>query len=271
VIYFLTSSLGRGENHQSLTPKRTENYKRVIMDFIFRRDAIETSIEGDDLIDNVISIDIFKTVEQNIWSIFKELLPLISKPEPSQEAVTEAINQAVSAKVETIKEIKSAPWRFIGVAVSGNVKEKLQEAFAKNTPPEEIKNMFEELDSKSRIPAGHHVTLIHLSHKKAHLDSWNTLRQRTLKALDLNVTFTVTQVWSTPDVMFLPVNTISPAIACPNHDILHITVGTSSEEVKAKLSGDILEKVKAGEAVEGLTKCTLSESISFTGHIKGYC
>ncbi|KAI9145139.1 RNA ligase-domain-containing protein [Paraphysoderma sedebokerense] len=98
----------RGENHQSLTPERTHNYRGVLSNFIHKRDPFDPNSRSDRRIDEVIHLDIFCDILTNFKKICSVVCPKLGLPVPSDSEIERQLEIIKSERVTVFKEVRGS-------------------------------------------------------------------------------------------------------------------------------------------------------------------
>ncbi|OMJ25064.1 tRNA ligase [Smittium culicis] len=102
----------RGENHQSLTPQRTPNYKFVINKFIKEFVPLNLRSRDDSLIDDVIKLDPLASSKVNLSTCIRELTKLYPAKFPLPKnlfsLVDETLEFAINYKPTVIKNVSGS-------------------------------------------------------------------------------------------------------------------------------------------------------------------
>lgn len=271
--------LDRGENHQSLTPGRTENFRSVMASFIKQRDPLNLDAPADKLIDDVVDLAVENSVQENVFAVVKAL----GLPPPDPVRLEEAVNKALEYKPTVIKEIKAggkglakAP-RYFGIRFDVTLQDIMAYHCFGNAKHED-RAFFDQLVANKRIPDLHHVTLVFIGDlgkkisKLKDPDNFSSLPpgdqtkaklcRYYSKAMQdnrfptsstgsefpsdtLSTDVVVERVIWNDRIMCLPVSEL--ALEAENvHP--HVTVGTASDEVKNVESNALLQAIAKGEA-----------------------
>jgi tRNA ligase len=115
----------RGENHQSLTPGKTKNYKTIINNFVHRRDGLNLDHQSDSLITEVVEMDLEGTMESNLAKIVK----VLDLEAPFPEDIALAFDQAKNFKEGFSKIVsnKASKPSYYGVKVDLDIVELIKD------------------------------------------------------------------------------------------------------------------------------------------------
>ncbi|PVZ98082.1 hypothetical protein BB558_005916 [Smittium angustum] len=131
----------RGENHQSLTPNRTDNFRGVVRRFLKEFVPLNLESDSDSMIDHVIDMDPLADSEENLKVAVSKLCALFPDiiQHPSEENIQEALGHAFSQKTTVVKNVSSSSskkvekWRvprYYGLLVENDIIEKVKTAVA---------------------------------------------------------------------------------------------------------------------------------------------
>lgn len=268
----------RGENHQSLTPGRTQNFKSVMASFIKQRDPLDLSSPADKLIDEIIELEVSNSVEQNVHIVAEALgLP---KPDPAK--LEQAVSKALEYKPTVVKEVKgSGPMsgypRYFGLRFDNVSVKDLLSSHVFGDKTGEDRAFFDQLVRDNRIPDRHHITLVFIGdlskklgklkesddlssfpaaevgkaklaryfHKAAQDSQFPPTEKGTQFPSDtLSTGFTVDRIIWDGRVMVLPVSELK--IECEN-EFPHVTVATATDAIKAVETNKLLQAIAKGE------------------------
>ncbi|KAI9145137.1 tRNA ligase kinase domain-containing protein [Paraphysoderma sedebokerense] len=95
----------RGENHQSLTPLRTENYRSILHNFINNRDPVSLTSPPDSRINDVIDLDVFSDIDVNFRKISQFICPRLGLSVASQHDIDILVEEIKNEKVTIIKHV----------------------------------------------------------------------------------------------------------------------------------------------------------------------
>ncbi|TPX72296.1 hypothetical protein SpCBS45565_g00645 [Spizellomyces sp. 'palustris'] len=250
----------RGENHQSLTPKRAADYRKVIRNFTMRRDPVDKTIEADSLIDIVVPLSFIDSPRAHL----SKILPVLGLSGPSTAAYTQAYEASLAYQETVCKVVKDSSARrkplYYGIKLdaSFDLAGLLTKLFLKQAP--EVRNMWESLVSARRVEAqklkGWHVTLcmtrrgdpkaaelskIYAQRIAEYMDAHPSASQasaRTGPGIPVRIGFKEV-VWD-DRVMAIVVDGM-PAEVRSCNAIAHATVATASDDVKPVTSNEVLD------------------------------
>ncbi|KAI8854019.1 RNA ligase-domain-containing protein [Chytridium lagenaria] len=278
----------RGENHQTLTPRNSPDYARVVNMFLNQFTPLNPSLKDDILIDAIITIDPFSTTLHRIKQVYEALNLDI----PSDDIITQILSTLKSEpttstplsieKASPKKDKKKRPPSYYGILInhSHSLTEFLDALFTRLRPQDpSLCELWDLLQSQNRIKKGFHVTLAVPKVKEHHhlattysnliasdgvfaggvdtkvagdepytVDQWLGTGSR----LPHRVRMEVDEVVFDDRVMCVPVK-IMADLECANKRP-HITVGTRSEKVAAVLSNEVLEVAARGVEAGGFGK-----------------
>lgn len=264
-IFAVTSARvhARGDNHQSLRPS-DDDVDPIIQKFLNEFVAYDPlSNPGDEAINEIIELDPLDDEFTTLKKTISRLGPLIGVPSPSESKMQKALDNAKEYRPMIRKVIKSkgkSKPKYFGVYLDGDVRTLLTRYLAehKATVDELTQKRFRQFIAGKRVPNQHHITLLH-SFDIVHLEGEE---RRVLQAMwdkysdDMEggkegqrVTVRFRSLVSTERLMTLEVEEIVPAEASTPNRILHVTVGTMLDEIKAIESNIVLESLRDGGQV----------------------
>ncbi|KAJ2506035.1 trna ligase, partial [Coemansia sp. RSA 2052] len=99
--------VGRGEAHQSLTPKRTPKYRSVMNSFVTSIVPLDLEARDDSLIDDVIELDPMADSAENLRAVVDGLCSLFPEqlPRPSDSDIKQALHKALDYKPSVVKAV----------------------------------------------------------------------------------------------------------------------------------------------------------------------
>jgi tRNA ligase len=248
----------RGENHQSLTPGRTKDYKRILASFIHHRDPIDTDTTSDSRIDTVFDLGIQNSIRQNVQTIIEGL----SLENRSDAEMNQAFMDAKSFKESFKKEVKSTKERkpqYYGIKIQSGLTDLIEKAILVS----EFKEGWPLLKPHVKLGAqkGFHSTItlrsLHPQMTKEFDTRWKQYKdnqQDKDDPLKINATVklvTSRLVWN-DRIMALEIQSTDPPYESMNR-YKHVTIATLNSSVKASESNSLLEEYhdkKIGKSVE---------------------
>ncbi|KAI8818596.1 RNA ligase-domain-containing protein [Fimicolochytrium jonesii] len=252
----------RGENHQSLTPQRTANFRSVIRNFTRNRNALDRNVKADSLIDQIVPLNILDTPTQTL----QKVITALNLSPPSDAAIQKALAAATDYKETVVKTVKDTSnkrrIRYYGIKLdtsSCDMSAVLTSLFAKQPPA--TQQMWTRLNENHRLAkkTGFHVTLCMVrkeaesaddkkaaelseryaariaDHVKAHPDAEGGEQT----GPGVPVTVTLSEVVWDERVMAVVVDKLPDGVQSVNK-VPHVTVATASEEIKPYISNEVL-------------------------------
>ncbi|RMZ78939.1 hypothetical protein DV737_g3688, partial [Chaetothyriales sp. CBS 132003] len=263
--------LDRGDNHQTIRASSKGQSETIgIMDgFLHRFQACDPTSDPDDNFDQVINLDVTASSLDNLDTVITQLYNayprLFDADMPTQDDMQDAIDFAMNSQVTTKHDllpqlVKKLAYFSVSVP-KAEIDEILADIFA-GASPEEAR-MYNYLRESRRIQARFHVTLIHRASISTHQNIWEPYVNaftHALSGVDLADKAALVPVLGTArvrlerlvwdDRIMAIVVRVLPAPSGETwpsaNSITHITVGTSSPEVKPKESNDLLAFWEAG-------------------------
>ncbi|KAK9728386.1 tRNA ligase [Basidiobolus ranarum] len=235
--------LSRGENHQSLTPKRTKGFPSIIRRFLNEYVNVDPSRDADSLISNVIQLNPFDDAEANLRATIDALCPLLDREKPEEEKIKAALSYASKFQPTFRKDSNTFTSFKIGyyAILFNDIPDVLRDYFSQH--PDIDASFFHTLESKGRIKIPHHITLVHRrdaekSPKDQEVFDYysNLLKNHTKPSVKISVSHLV---WN-DKLMVLKAQICRDDIPT-NSQHLHITVGTISDEVKPFQAASVLK------------------------------
>ncbi|RUS12817.1 tRNA ligase kinase domain-containing protein, partial [Endogone sp. FLAS-F59071] len=247
----------RGDNHQSLHPTE-DDVDPIIQKFLNEFVAYDPlSNPGDEAIHEIIELDPLDDEFTMLRKTISQLCPLIGVPSPSESEMRKALDNTKKYRPTVRKVFKSKSKgkpRYFGVHLDGDVCTLLTQYLAKYeaTVDEVTQKRFQQLIAGKRVPNQHHITLVH-SFDIVHLEGeerrvgqavWDKYSDEMEGGKEgRRVTVRFRSLVSTKRLMTLEVEEIVPAEASTPNKILHVTVGTMLDEIKAMESNVVLERL----------------------------
>jgi tRNA ligase len=235
----------RGENHQSLTPSRTKDYKRILASFIHHRDPIDTDTTSDSRIETVLDLSIQSSVLQNIQIVIDAL----SLEPKSDVELNQAFLDAKSFQESFKKEVKSPKARkpqYYGIKIQSALIDLIEKAIVES----EFQDKWTYLRPHVKLGAqkGWHSTItlgsLNPDLTKEYDNRWKLYKdnQQTKEdPLQINAMVklkTSRLVWNNR-IMALEIESTEPPYECMNR-YKHITIAIFDSNVKASESNELL-------------------------------
>ncbi|KAJ2125633.1 trna ligase [Coemansia sp. RSA 720] len=163
----------RGEEHQSLTPKRTPDFRKVMNGFVRMFAPLDRDAESDRLVDDVIELDPLADSTQNLRTVIDALCGMYpdALKRPSDEEITRAVEYAMTVKPTVQKNVGSSrdgkPKRepkpvFFGLVPRINIGQWLEQTMASGASWDVCRQM---LQNGSHDRA-YHITVAHVAATK---------------------------------------------------------------------------------------------------------
>ena len=265
----------RGDNHQSLTPVNPD-LDNIMWRFLKSFDPLDSNSGDDGLFDEVIELPIANSVEANVKICIDRLVPLLGLKRPSDKEVTMALAilddyKPSIRKVVSGPKTKPKPARYYGIELTLDTPDllhRLKEAQGHVQNQNTAVPTF----SSERYHHNLHITMIHTKEvypngpkdkpDNSKLEIWNALKG----LQDVNVVVRCDTLVFDNRIAALGVYEITsdgkeiPHIA---HRRLHITLGTSNDDVNPYDANRLMERAGKDERVHVIDVSKL------TGEIKG--
>ncbi|TPX36659.1 hypothetical protein SmJEL517_g01344 [Synchytrium microbalum] len=255
----------RGENHQSLTPKKTSRYKAVIHNFTRNRDPLDVDHPDDAAIDDIVDMKMEDDIRVNLIKV----CGVMGWEPPTEEAYQTALDVALQTPITVHKVVsnsasssKASPKpsknnskdnkpKYYGIRLDGfDVKEFLNPLFEAH--PDEA-SFYNHLVSQNRIK----TTPLHVTLAMTKLGAPDTFDERHDRAGALaaniiargaqHVQVTISSVvWDETKTMALRVTDL-PVESVNVHP--HATVGTRDDGVKPMVSNEVLAEAFTPEGI----------------------
>ncbi|ORX90518.1 hypothetical protein K493DRAFT_287930 [Basidiobolus meristosporus CBS 931.73] len=237
--------LSRGENHQSLTPMRTKGFPSILGRFLNEYVPVDPNQDADSLITEVIQLDPFADAETNLQTALDTLCPLLDRQKPGGAKIKAALHHAIHYKPNFRKDQNSFTSLKIGyfAILLNHIPDVLRVYFTQH--PDVDATFFHKLVSEDRIKIPHHITLVHRRDGQRSLkdqklfDYYENFMKDNAKP---SVTVTASHLIWNDKLMVLKArlrHENMPAVS----KLLHITVGTISNEVKPYEAASVLRSV----------------------------
>ncbi|KAI9105614.1 RNA ligase-domain-containing protein [Phlyctochytrium arcticum] len=277
--------LERGENHQSLTPQRTQDFRAVIANFLKTRDRLDIDTEADAHINQIVSLRLEDSVHANL----SRIVTLLCLEMPTQERFDSALQNAIAHKETVIKKVKDTSGKrdtsyyAVRIDPTFDLEGLLSEVFAKEPPGKA--NFWRSLKDSNRVSAatskGWHITLVppmkagkptdreqdlrklYANRIAKYLEDPNakTFRVATHADRGFPVDFEMTDVVWDDRVMCIVVGSLPPDIQHIN-SVPHITVATTSDAVKNVISNEVL-----ASSSDTINRLKLRSKVRVTGEV----
>ncbi|KAJ1969472.1 trna ligase, partial [Dispira parvispora] len=256
----------RGENHQSLTPNRTQNFEYVIWDFLKNFQPLDTDSSADHLIEDTVVLDPLADTRKNLDTVIDFLVTQLNMRRPSTEEVDQAFAAAMEYKPDVRKNVKSRSQRssaaYYGLKVDEDLAQVLP-AFLRQRLGEcqdvsgcrlleECTKVMEQLQTNGRLPDTYHVTLVHGADTKNSPENtalYNDYEKRWALGDEVPVSISLDYiVWNdelaTAHVSSLTADPTSHSYRPASGKPLHLTLGTYSDKVKPYQSNVLLRNIQ---------------------------
>ncbi|KAJ1924814.1 trna ligase [Tieghemiomyces parasiticus] len=290
----------RGERHQSLTPGRTPNFERILWSFLRSFRPYNPTSDADHLVTEAVELDPMLDTRPNLDRVVDYLVARLGFARPTEAALDEAVAAALVYRPTVRKEIKGSNTKstaaaYFGLKVDESVSTVLRAALIERSWPDPAAaqaclNILDNLAARDRVPAGHHVTLLHgkelsgnpalRSVMAAYERQWSD-PQQAAAPVALRADYAV---WDPTRLLVLHVTLEAEAGQYPGQAsrIPHITVGTTAAEVRAIQAGVTLRELidrhgslaacpAPGGSTEGPRVLPLTPPLRFTGYLHKYC
>ena len=227
----------RGENHQSLTPGKTKNYKTIINNFVHRRDGLNLDHPADTMISTVIEMNLEAALEINLAKIIKSL----DLPDSSPEDVARAFEQAKNFKEGFSKVIsnKLSKPTYYGVKVDTDVLDLIKKPLYDAGKS----HLWESIKSRNIERTQWHATIAISSTKselyKKFSEKLSQINSADPLAVGAKVKLFCTKLVWNERVIALKIDRSEPSVPSVNQK-LHITVSTLVDDAKPFESNALL-------------------------------
>nr|KAJ3417896.1 hypothetical protein HK105_000621 [Polyrhizophydium stewartii] len=289
----------RGENHLTLTPKRTPQYESIVNMFVRNRAPLDGSEPADSLIDAVIPVEINDPADVTLkrinnkggdkpgnasakpGSAAPKAAPARSQPAPApaQESTGQAsqVGQANQAgPAAKPKEVRQP--LYFSAKISENLEALLAPAFASVADPSQAA-FWNQLTSSGRVAAhgkrSWHVTLAYRGTSKydEYLAAWSAQTASgggsSAAPADTPVAYklgtplrvVVREVHWDSYAMAALVDRIEPAGWPVSNKHAHITIATASDDIKAVYSNTMLGNAMANPAASAGRRLVLDSEL----------
>ncbi|RFU36014.1 hypothetical protein B7463_g403, partial [Scytalidium lignicola] len=261
----------RGDNHQTIQASSEQKKVVGIMEgFIHRFEPLNADGQPDDGFDAVIDLDPTQDSRQNLETVISQLdtlYPKLFSDRPSADELDEAINFALTEYRPVIKHVipdrgnKSKNEKTKKDKPSQPPKKRNLEYVSVTLPKSDILNALESnfanvssnkarffrmLQQSRRVQSEFHVTLIHRASGSQRPELWQKYNELWAEAGsaenklgDCKVQLERV-VWDNR-VMAIVARLVDAEWECVN-EVAHVTVGTSSTDIKPKESNDLLKR-----------------------------
>ncbi|KAJ3339153.1 hypothetical protein HDU93_008539 [Gonapodya sp. JEL0774] len=286
--------ISRGENHQSLTPNRTEGFQKVLRNFIRKRDPIDLSKRADKGIDKVISLSVFSDTRSNLVTVIREM----GLEMPTDEAIDQAMLIAFAYKPTVVKSVgdqkgkktenkgRTALPRYYGIAIT---EPDLPAELARLFENREERSFWDFLVKKKRVKKDFHVTLVFCGNSaeqsrlpsdriglveqyRTLLDSPSTPQNAGASASEspTAVTLTASTVVFNDRVMCIPVEL--PAGFESENAHPHITIATKDDQTKPVESNELLNRLAGsdGASDRSVMVVAFEQPLQLKGNLKAF-
>ncbi|KAJ3297726.1 hypothetical protein HK104_000204 [Borealophlyctis nickersoniae] len=266
--------LQRGENHQSLTPSRTKDFRNVIWRFVRSRDAVDLKSDSDKYIDVVVPLAVRDRPREHLPAI----CAAVGWPVPSGDDYAKAEAAAAAFKESVVKNVESRNKKgpaYYGVKVPSEYDlASLLEKTLENHGADmglwmRLKEAGRVEKSKSK---GWHVTLCMCS-QPAHVELVK-MYEGMLKGVSDEARVSIKLhlleiVWD--DRLMAVAVKFEPSDIRAANIIPHITFATVTDEVKPVTSNEVLRMGYGEEKEQGLVKrVKFDEDVVIGGYLKAF-
>ncbi|KAJ3316623.1 hypothetical protein HDU76_001665 [Blyttiomyces sp. JEL0837] len=242
----------RGENHQSLTPRKTPQYHGIINRFITDFTPLTAASPSDSGIDAVVYIDLHSTLSERV----KQVCDAVGWQAPEDSLIedmekllisTSAASESTTDSTTAVTSFSKTRKGYYGISIpAGLLKEALNLAF--ENADDSLQSEWKSFVERNRLKDTFHVTLA-LGKLPNHAPLMNKYDEMVKEAIlsdssarGKKVTVVLDRVYWDHRVMAAPVVKMPEGIECKNK-IPHVTIGTMSDEFKPLLSNELLEGV----------------------------
>jgi len=269
---------GRGENHQSLRPDESGAHEAVIWKFLKDIDEL-----AEDEVDKILEMNIEDTPEQAVRRVIDFLGPFVGWQTPSDEKVKEACEEALAYSPKLKKEIKAETKhaRYYGLLAEIDLQEAIDEALTSaegQEIPAHIESLWGSLKTDKRVQNRPHITVVHGKGLPDVRPLWDQCKMIVSLPKPPLFSFRLSNILCDGDVMAIVVDELDAdgeegktfAAQLPEDvkSVLHITVGTRTDQYSPVLAKDMTEKWRNGEAGEKIHVLPL-QSVKAHGLLKG--
>lgn len=235
----------RGENHQSLTPGRTPDYKKIICSFVYRRDGLDIENESDSLVQKVLEMNLEDSTEIQI----AEVCIALGITVPILNLRSDAVGIAKGYTESVKKEIKQRPIfpSFYGVKIGSDVSLLIKEYFQGSHKA--VWDSFESGIHFKELRGWHATIAVRMKSdlttkydkawKQAKVAGNRDLISGDPLGLGKEVEFTLGHICWNERVMAIEITDSVPVVKSINK-ILHITFATQGPDVKPVESNQLL-------------------------------
>ena len=245
----------RGENHQTLTPKRVKDYRTVIGSFVMRRDEIDLENDADSSINDVITLDIQASVVENLETVLAGL-GLDSKV--TKQDMKEALVKAESHVESNTKVVKNGLGTgskkkklpaFYGVKLMPDFFEQL-EAGLKSVNREDV---FQSISKAKGANREWHMTIVYRAAKDhALLKKYDAeymegkVEDGQEMLLETKLSLTSSRVVMNDRIIALEIEETIPRHVPSINKYRHVTLAILNERAKAMESNALIERLHLG-------------------------
>ncbi|RKP37052.1 RNA ligase-domain-containing protein [Dimargaris cristalligena] len=250
----------RGENHQSLTPGRTQNFETVMWSFLKGFHPFDNDSGADHLITQAVILDPFAETRTNLGVTVDFLIDKMDFPAVTPKELDHAMEVAFGYHPTVRKEVKGKPMKqaasYFGIKIEEDLGPRLEQALRekRSQSPTAVDTCLEklaDLKKTERLPGQHHLTLIHSLDMKgspANRELFEAYEKLWAQPSHSITSISVDYVVWNEDLMVCHVSHLQgpnvDSYVVPGHRGLHVTVGTASSSVKPFLASSALVKLK---------------------------